>query len=103
MWDETCHDEPAAINENRRSTRFRKEPDTDYAVIWQVPGEEILASVCNESLGGIAVTLQEVATFQVGQEADIIYAGSLMRGIVRHIEPQSDGTFLVGFQCRCTL
>ena len=54
--------------------------------------------VHDESLGGIALILDDVDHFGVGQEAELIYAGDYLHVSVRHIEPCNDGRFLVGFE-----
>lgn len=90
----------AGLDELRQSTRFRKEPGADSAVVWQVRGQEQLVDVYDESLGGICLVLRKVGTFAVGTTATIVYHSDVMEGTVRHIDPQADGTFLIGFECR---
>ncbi len=87
------------IEDLRQSTRFRKEPGTDYAVIWRQPGEELLAEVYDESLTGICLVLADASHYPVGAEADLVYHTTTMRGEVRHVTPQDNGTFLVGLSC----
>ncbi len=87
------------LDEHREATRFEQEPGTDFAVIWQVPGEESLVEVHDESLTGLGVFMTDVASYHVGTEATIVYHGSVLHGEVRHIEHFADGTWLVGWKC----
>ena len=93
-------DQPPPADDRREATRFAKEPGTDFAVIRQGLGEERRLAVHNESLGGLSLATREAASFQVGHEVDLVYAGTALRATVKHIQAQPDGTFLVGFQCR---
>jgi hypothetical protein len=88
------------FTERRESTRFPKEPGTDFAVIWRNRGDEQLVEVLNESLGGICIVMADVANFPVGAEATLVYHNDVLRGIVRHIQSRDDGMYLVGFECR---
>ncbi len=91
------------LDERRQATRFPREPATDFAVVWQTPGEEILAEVHDESLTGLGILLADVSTLQLGSKLDVVYTGSLMRGEVRHIERRDDGRYLVGLRCESLL
>ena len=88
------------VDERRRSARFPKEPDTDLAVVWQQPGREMLVYVHDESLHGICLVMTEISTLMVGATAVIVYHSDVLDGTVRRIASQSDGSFLVGFECR---
>jgi PilZ domain-containing protein len=88
------------LDELRQSTRFRKEPGTDSAVIWLKSGQEQLVDVYDESLGGLCLVIPGAAGFNLGSIATIVYHADVLEGTVRNIRPQADGTFLVGFQCR---
>jgi hypothetical protein len=87
------------LEDLRQSTRFRKEPGTDFAVIWRPGGEEVLAEVYDESLTGICLVLADTSQFPVGTLAELIYHATPLHGEVRHVTPQPDGSFLVGFAC----
>lgn len=87
------------LDDLRQSTRFRKEPGTDFAVIWRQPGEELLAEVFDESLTGICLVLADPGRFPVGTSAELVYHATPLHGTVRHVTPQADGTFLVGLSC----
>ncbi len=89
----------ARLSERRLASRFPREPGTDFAVIWQTLGDEILAEVHDESLTGLGLLLKDLGDLREGSQVDVVYTGSLMRGEVRHIEAQFDGTFLVGLSC----
>lgn len=87
------------LDDERRGTRFHKEPQTDTAVVWQRPGEELLVSVHDESLGGICIVAPADRTFAIGATATIVYHSDVMEAIVRHVDLQADNTSLVGFEC----
>ena len=86
------------VDELRTSTRFPRERGTDHAVIWHPQCGEMLVDVHDESLGGLGVYVAG-ADFFVGQEVEIVYAGEFFRACVRHMEPQEDGEYIVGFAC----
>ena len=69
-------------------------------ILWRQPGEEILASVHDESLGGLGLILDDASGFELGTEATIVFASHFFEGTVRHIESRADGTYLVGFSCK---
>jgi hypothetical protein len=90
---------PALLTERRESTRFPKEPGTDFAVVRRNPGDERLVEVYDESLGGICVVMDDASDFAVGTKATLIYHHDELRGTVRHVDPGPDGRYLVGFEC----
>jgi hypothetical protein len=86
-------------DEQRRATRFRKEPDTEFVVVRLLVGAELLAEVYDESLGGLGLIVADASSIAVGSEAVIVYHGDTLEATVRHVNPRSDGTFFVGCQC----
>ena len=86
------------VDELRNWTRFARERGSDFAVIWQESGQEVLAEVHDESLGGLGVYLDDITGFDIGREVNLVYAGEFMRAYVRHVEPR-DGEYVVGFEC----
>jgi hypothetical protein len=88
------------LAERRESSRFAKEPGTDFAVLWRTPGEEALVEVHDESLGGICVVMADAHGYPLGTEATLVYHNDVLQGRVRHIDRRADGMFLVGFECR---
>lgn len=96
------HQHTSAVDELRQSTRFVLEPQTEYAVIWSTPGHEILAEVHDESLGGLGLIISDCAEVRIGDVWEITYLSRVYRGVVKHIQPRSDGSRLVGFQCELT-
>lgn len=86
--------------ERRTCSRFPKDPDDESAVVWRQPGREQLAAVRDESLYGIALIVRDVAEFEIGVTATIIYHAELLDGVVRRIAPWPDGRYLVAFACR---
>lgn len=90
------------VDELRGWTRFAKERGTDVAVIFHPEREQLIAEVHDESLAGLGLRLHDVEGFEVGQEVEILYSNDFFRARVRHIEPQDDDGFLVGFACERT-
>lgn len=86
------------LEDLRQSTRFRREPGTDFAVIWRQSSEE-LVEVYDESLTGICLVLPDPSGFAVGTQADLVYHDVPLHGEVRHVTPQANGMFLVGLSC----
>ena len=97
--DECSRWTAAPLEERRQSQRFPKEPGMDFAVICEPQRLTMQVEIHDESLGGIAVIVDDGEIFPVGQEVVIQYADERLRGIVRHVQPQDDGRFAVGFQC----
>ena len=89
----------STVDELRGWTRFAKERGTDVAVVFHPQREQILADVHDESLAGIGLYLEDIEGFDVGQEVEIIYDNEFFRARVRHVEPQHDGDYIVGFDC----
>lgn len=90
------------VDEQRKSTRFAKEPESAYAVVFHPDSQELPAEVYDESLGGISLVLDDVARFAIGQVVKIAYLDGLFKARVRHVEPHDDGRFIVGFECEST-
>ena len=86
-------------DELRQSTRFVRERGTDSAVLWFGDGEPLLVDVHDESLSGLGLYLDDVKGIDDGCDVNIVYAGQFMTAHVRHIEPQPDGGYIVGFEC----
>ncbi len=93
------HEHISVVDELRQSTRYLQEPQTEYAVIWRTAGAEILAEVHDESLGGLGLIIPQSVEMQVGDEWEIVYLSRVYRGVVKHVQPPSDGSRIVGFQC----
>ena len=90
------------LTDLRQATRFGRDHGTEEVVIWSVAGEEKLASVHDESLGGVGLFLDDVQGLENGCRVDMVYAGELLSGTVRHIERQADDMYVVGFECHPT-
>jgi hypothetical protein len=88
-----------SFEEQRQATRFRKEPDTEFAVIRLLVGVELLAEVYDESLSGLGLIVADASSVSVGTTATIVYQGDALCATVRHVNPRPDGTFFVGCQC----
>lgn len=97
------HHEYSPTDELRSSSRFTKDPASDYASIWYPEEAATAAEVHNESLGGIALVVGDVSHLAIGGEVGIAHVGLLMRAIVRHIQPRPDGRYVVGFECELLL
>jgi len=104
MLDNEVTEPQAAVpvEEQRKATRFAKEPDTEFAVIRVERGIEILAEVRDESLFGLGLIVAELAALEVGLEVTIVYRREELDATVRNVHPRPNGTFLVGFECRRT-
>ena len=87
------------VEEQRQATRFRKEPDAEFAVVRLLVGVELLAEVYDESLTGLGLIVADASNFSVGTTATIVYQGDALCATVRHVNPRPDGTFFVGCQC----
>ena len=70
----------------------------NQVVLWSEGGEK-LAGVHDESLGGLGLYLEDLQGLENGSQVDMVYAGELLSGTVRHIEQQADGVYVVGFEC----
>ncbi len=86
-----------AIDERRGATRFRKEPDAEWAAIWYPHEMESLVEVYDESLQGLALLLNDPKDLYIGLQVEIAYRGNLLQGTVRHMEAHEDGRTKVGF------
>ena len=93
------HQHTSVVDELRQSTRFLVQPETEYAVIWSTPGHEILAEVHDESLGGLALVVNECEEMRIGDVWEITYLSRVYSGVVKHVEHRPDGARLVGFHC----
>jgi hypothetical protein len=89
-----------ARDDQRQSTRFRKEPGTDFAAIWRAGCEAVLAEVYDESLTGICLVMADASGYPVGTKAELFYRSTPLVGEVRHVTPQPGGGFLVGLACQ---
>jgi len=88
-----------ARDDQRQSTRFRKEPGTDYALFTSPGCEAVWAEVYDESLTGICLVLADPSGLRVGTKAELVYRETPLHGEVRRVTPQADGSYLVGFAC----
>ncbi len=83
-----------AIANRRQWTRYHS--DLKQVVVLGQPSQ--VASIANESFGGIGIIVPDIRGLSVNQPIKLLYSDAPMTGIVRHIQPASDGTFLVGIQ-----
>ena len=86
------------FEERRRASRFARDEELERAAIWFNPGEDLLAPVFDESLGGISLVVDDGGRFPVGSEVGIAYANSFFQASVVHVQKRRDGKFVVGFQ-----
>ena len=89
-----------AFEDLRQSTRFPKEPGTDFAVICWAGGEGVLAEVHDESLTGICLVMAQASGLAVGTLAELVYHDTPLHGEVRHVTPRADGKYFIGLSCR---
>ena len=87
------------VAELRSWTRYAKERGTDVALVFHPQDGQILADVHDESPSGIGLYLEDVRSYDVGQEVEIIYDNEFFRARVSHVDPYHDGGYLVGFSC----
>jgi hypothetical protein len=86
------------FEERRLSSRFGRDDDTDFAALRLSSGEEVIAMVFDESLGGISLVIDDASRLPIGAEVKIAYAGSFVRAVVKHLRPIGGGTkSIVGF------
>ena len=88
-----------ARDDQRQSTRFRKEPGTDFAQFTPHGCEAVWAEVYDESLTGICLVLSDPHGFQIGTKVELVYRDTPLHGEVRHLTPQASGSVLVGLCC----
>ena len=86
-------------DERRSASRFAKDGGSDFAVLYTSADEPQLVEVHDESLGGLCLFIEPQISLAINQEVDIIYAHSILRGVVRSIRDTSSSRRLVGFQC----
>lgn len=86
--------------ERRTASRFLTEAQSDFAVLWRIGGWQRRVEVHSESLGGISLLVSDADGLPVGLEVRVEYAGETLRAIVRHVQRQDDGRYIVGLQCR---
>ena len=90
----------ATLEEQRHSTRFPREADTEFAAIWRETGEEHLVAVYDESLTGLGLLVDAALELRVGSQLNVVYAGESLQGEIRHVTPHPDGRVRVGLRCR---
>lgn len=90
----------ALLDERREASRFERDHDCDFAVIWNYAGEEIVVEVHDESVTGLGILVDDRLDLQLGSQVRVLYAGEHLQGEVRHLTPQADGTNLVGLKCQ---
>lgn len=89
---------PGRFEERRRASRFAPDEELERAAIWFNPGEDMIVPVCDESLGGISLVVDDGERFPIGGEVGIAYANSFFQATVVHVRQRQDGKFVVGLQ-----
>ncbi|MBW3598130.1 MAG: hypothetical protein KY475_12760 [Planctomycetes bacterium] len=84
--------------ERRQASRFARDEELEQAAVWFSPGEGKVYPVCDESLGGISLVVDDPARFPVGDDMGIAYARSFYQATVVHVHQRDDGAFIVGFE-----
>ncbi len=95
MAEREYHD---VFEERRAASRFGRERESDLAAIWLNPHEELVASVHDESLGGISLVVSDCSRLPVGCTVGLAYAGAFLQATVKHVRPTDDGLYVVGFE-----
>jgi hypothetical protein len=86
------------FEERRRASRFGRNEDADFASLELPSGEEVIAMVFDESLGGISLFADAAWPLAVGSVVKIAYAGSIFTATVKHMRLLDDGVRrIVGF------
>jgi hypothetical protein len=88
------------VGERRQASRFERDEDMDFVIIWREPGEEHLVQVHDESLTGLGILVKDTLGLQVGSVVHVIYAGENLEGEVRHITKRPDDKYLIGLKTR---
>lgn len=89
-----------STDERRSATRFIKDAGSDFATLWRLGGWQRRVEVHSESLGGISLLVADAGGLPVGLEVRVEHAGETLRAVVRHVQRQADGRYIVGLQCR---
>ncbi len=87
-------------DERRAASRFFKHAESDFALVWRIGGWLRRVEVHSESLGGISLLVADAGGLPVGLEVRVEHAGEMLRAVVRHVQRQDDGRYIVGLQCR---
>ncbi len=87
-----------AFEERRHASRFGRDEETEFAAVWLTPSEEVIVPVCDESLGGLSLLIDDPSRLSVGGEVGIAYAESFFRATVVHLRARGDGKYVVGFK-----
>lgn len=89
-----------STDERRSASRFHKDAGSDFATLWRLGGWQRRVEVHSESLGGISLLVTDAGGLPVGLEVRVEHAGETLRAVVRHVQRQEDGRYIVGLQCR---
>jgi hypothetical protein len=90
----------SALNEALPTEGYCLSPktDADFATLELPSGEELIAMVFDESLGGISLVTDAAWPLAVGSVVKIAYAGSIFTATVKHMRLLDDGVRrIVGF------
>jgi hypothetical protein len=87
------------VDELRSWTRFAKECGTDVALVFHPSDDQVLADVHDESLTGIGLYLDDIRSFGVGQQVEIIYDNEFFCARVSRVDRYREGGYIVGFSC----
>lgn len=96
----TSPDPIPSCDERRGASRFHKDAARDFALLWRIGGWQRRVEVYSESLGGISLLVADVGGLPVGLEVRVEHASERLRAVVRHVQPQADGRYIVGLECR---
>ncbi len=97
----TTPEEPVALSNaevaERRWMRFPA--DESRVFLYLQDGQEMLASVRDESFGGIGVLVANVpAEFAPDFTLDVEYAGAPMGAVIRRVQRDDDGQTFLGLE-----
>lgn len=89
---------PAAAT--RLNMRFATTPDAVSLRITDDQGQEITATLENESFTGIAARASAVGNLQAGMNVTVDYYGHPTKGVLRRVAQDRDATWLLAVQWR---
>ena len=87
-------------DERRNASRFGRDHHTEHAIVFAESKDGILADICDESLGGLGMYVDQRFALVPGQAIEIAYRGDRLRGRVCHVQSTLDGRLRVGVECR---
>ena len=86
----------SADDEIRRSAGFQREPVTEFASIISPLEVAQFVQVCDESLDGLGLLVNDRTGFRLGMEVELEFGGATFYGVVCHVTKHDDVDFVIG-------